>query len=108
MSIIMNIKRLITIGTAAALGTALVAAVPAVAAPSSGTATVNWPARSYTSPADGSQPIRAFNAGYQAQAICSVKGTHTNGTDVWIRLAQVDGGGYISRSAVSVPSLALC
>ncbi len=103
-----HIARLIVGGIVGAAGLGIVAAGPALAAPSDTTATFTRAGSSYTSPTIGSTAIDAFAAGDQIEVICFVNATHTDGTDVWLRLASTNGGGWVSRSVLDVPPLAPC
>ena len=103
-----KIGRWIVGGIAGALGVALIATGPASAAPSTTTATFVRAASSYTSPSLGSTSIAGFKADDQVAAVCFVNADYVNGTNVWIRLANENGGGWVSRSAVKLPPLSPC
>jgi hypothetical protein len=102
-----HIGRWIIGGIIGAAGLALVAATPAMAA-TSAAATVIWPASSYTAPSSGAIAIKAFAGGEQLETLCFVNGAYTNGSNVWLRVAIADGGGWISRSAVDVAPIPPC
>jgi spermidine/putrescine-binding protein len=102
-----HIGRWIIGGIIGAAGLALVAVTPAMAA-TSADATVIWPASSYTAPSSGAIAIKAFAGGEQLEALCFVNGAYTNGSNVWLRVAIADGGGWIARSAVDVAPIPPC
>jgi hypothetical protein len=102
-----TIGRWIAGGIIGATGLALIAAAPAMAATST-VATVTWPASSYTAPSMGATAIERFEGGEQLEALCFVEGAYTNGSNIWLRLSNDDGGGWIARSAVEVAPVPRC
>lgn len=105
----MNIRtgRWIIGGIAGAVA-GLVVASPALAAPSNTIATFTRDASSYTSPTAASTAIDDFEAGDQIEAVCFVNAVYDGGSDVWLRIANANGGGWVSRSVLDVAPLAHC
>ena len=103
-----RIARWIVGGIVGAIGIVLVAASPALASASSTMATFTRAASSYTSPTHGSMAIEGFEVGDQVEAVCFVNAAYTEGTDVWLRIANSHGGGWVSRSVLDVAPVMPC